>query len=228
MNLRKKIFLILISLLVLKSSAYAATGAATEYKITMTYLVMCEDGSSLATCKNPVKLGSGESGGIDIANTAAGATAARYGSLVALKAGIKYTHMKVTMKRAITIKGNVGSCYTKTGNNGTASATAAGSTSSGDLGSTTAYMAVVGTGNGDGVRSAAESNGSGEADAGEVEAGHEYFNYTMAISPIVITTRIPVTKLAFGTSNALGLANTCTSTSLGLYGAEPDVNISFQ
>ena len=36
--------------------------AATVYKITMTYLQLCETGSTTASCLNPLTVGSGDSG----------------------------------------------------------------------------------------------------------------------------------------------------------------------
>ena len=42
-----------------KVFAVSATGEATAYKITMTYLELCEIGSTTANCLNPLAVGSG-------------------------------------------------------------------------------------------------------------------------------------------------------------------------
>ena len=117
----KKIKLILSVLFLVflsnKTFAVSTTGEATVYKITMTYLQLCETGSTTATCLNPLVVGSGDSGLINIADTAAGAAAASYGDFTKVPFGTTYSHYQVTMKRAVTIKGSVSdgtqTCYTK-------------------------------------------------------------------------------------------------------------------
>ena len=49
----------LLSLIV--SNAYAAKGAATVFKITMTKLEMCDSTSTDSSCNNPVTIGTGTS-----------------------------------------------------------------------------------------------------------------------------------------------------------------------
>ena len=79
----KKIKIILsilfIALFSNKAFAVSATGEATVYKISMTYLQLCETGSTTANCLNPLAVGSGDSGLINIADTTAGVAAASYG-----------------------------------------------------------------------------------------------------------------------------------------------------
>ncbi len=76
----KKIFLSIIFFFFWNTSLQAVqfTGEATEYGITLTYAELCETGSTVSNCVNPVVLGSGDSGTIDIANTTAGAAAASF------------------------------------------------------------------------------------------------------------------------------------------------------
>ena len=78
-----KILALIIFTLILcnKSFAISTTGTASAYKIKMTLLELCEEGSSASSCLNPIVIGSGESSLIDIASTSAGATAASYGKL---------------------------------------------------------------------------------------------------------------------------------------------------
>ena len=55
------------------SLSHAATGLATEYKITMTKLELCETGSTTANCLNPITISPGTtSGQVDIASASAG------------------------------------------------------------------------------------------------------------------------------------------------------------
>ena len=123
----------------------AGTGAATEYKITMTLLELCDSTSTLTSCNNPVVIGSGSSGSIDIAGTTAGEAAASYGSLSSVPLGTTFTYMQITMNRAITATGSANDtaetpdqCFTKTGSNGANNSNAAGHASTAS--STTLFM----------------------------------------------------------------------------------------
>ena len=53
-NLIKSILILFISFY--SVNAFAATGAATEYKVTMTKLELCETGSTTANCLNPLTI----------------------------------------------------------------------------------------------------------------------------------------------------------------------------
>jgi len=230
----------IFSLLVLvflsnKSYAVDTTGEATSYKITMTYLELCVDGSSAATCLSPLVVGSGDSGAIDIATTTAGAAAASYGDFSAVPMGTSYTYYRVTMKRAVTIKGSLNdggqTCYTVS-NSGDISKNVVGSTSAGDLAEVTMYMAMTISGLGDEINSISAGDGSGTAQAaGTVDNDDEYFQYRGAFSKAIKLEpgKIPTLKLAFGTSEALAYSGTsggCAAAigeSQGMYGGKPDV-----
>ncbi len=232
----KLIMFLMFSILIAKNTfAVDNTGEATSYKITMTYLELCEDGSTTANCLNPLVVGSGDSGLINIADTSAGVAAASYGDFTKLPYGKSYTYYQVTMKRAVTIKGSVSdgsnTCYTVS-NSGNIAKNTVGSTSSGDLAEVTMYMAMVGSSLGDEINSISAGDGSGTAQAdGVVNATDEYFQYRGAFTKAIKLKagRIPSLKLAFGTSGALGYVGSsggCTATigaSQGLYGAKPDV-----
>jgi len=235
----KKINFILsvLFLVFLSSKAFAvsATGAASVYKITMTYLQLCETGSTTASCLNPLTVGSGDSGLINIADTAAGVAAASYGDFTKVPFGKTYSHYQVTMKRAVQIKGSVSdgsnTCYTKS-DSGDISKNVVGSTSSGDEAEITAYMAMTISGLGDEINSVSAGDGTGTAqDAGTVDDDDEYFQYRGAFTKAISLKKgkIPTLKLAFGTSSALayeGSSGGCTATiaqNQGLYGGKPDV-----
>ena len=218
-----------------KAFAVSTTGEATVYKITMTYLQLCETGSTTASCLNPLTVGSGSSGTINIADTAAGVAAASYGDFTKVPFGKSYSHYQVTLKRAVTIKGWVGdgsnTCYTVS-DSGDISKNVVGSTSSGDEAEITAYMAMTISGLGDEINSISAGDGTGTAQAaGTVDDDDEYFQYrgifTKAIK--LETGKIPTLKLAFGTSSALayeGSSGGCAATisqAQGLYGGKPDV-----
>ena len=218
-----------------KTFAVSATGAASVYKITMTYLQLCETGSTTASCLNPLTVGSGDSGLINIADTAAGVAAASYGDFTKVPFGKTYSHYQVTIKRAVQIKGSVSdgsnTCYTVS-NSGDISKNVVGSTSSSDEAEITAYMAMTISGLGDEINSVSAGDGTGTAqDAGTVDDDDEYFQYRGAFTKSITLKKgkIPTLKLAFGTSSALayeGSSGGCTATiaqNQGLYGGKPDV-----
>ncbi len=218
-----------------KSFAVSATGAASVYKITMTYLELCETGSTTANCVNPLVVGSGSSGLINIADTTAGVAAASYGDFTKVPFGKTYSHYQVTLKRAVTIKGSVSdgtnTCYTVS-NSGDISKNVVGSEDSADEAEITAYMAMTISGLGDEINSVSAGDGSGTVqDAGTVDDDDEFFQVRGAFTKSIKLKpgKIPTLKLAFGTSAALGYEGSdggCEAAigqAQGLYGAKPDV-----
>ena len=218
-----------------KSFAVSATGAASVYKITMTYLELCETGSTTANCVNPLVVGSGSSGLINIADTTAGVAAASYGDFTKVPFGKTYSHYQVTLKRAVTIKGSVSdgtnTCYTVS-NSGDISKNVVGSEDSADEAEITAYMAMTIRGLGDEINSVSAGDGSGTVqDAGTVDDDDEFFQVRGAFTKSIKLKpgKIPTLKLAFGTSAALGYEGSsggCEAAigqTQGLYGAKPDV-----
>ena len=223
----------------------AGTGPASEYKITMTLLELCDSTSSLTACNNPVVIGSGTSGVVDIAGTTAGEAAASYGSLSTVPIGTTFTHMQITMNRSITATGSANDtagtpdqCFTKTNSNGTDALNAAGHASTAS--SATLFMGFIGTVNGDATNSATAGDGSGTSRAATtVTSGDDFLEHRVALTtPLTIKAgQFPTVKIAFGTDNAIGAqgtmlagGNACSarSASIGLFGAAPDVTITFE
>lgn len=236
-----KVFLSILFILFFNTISKAVNfeGPATQYSIVMTHLEMCETGSTDAVCLNPVTIGTGESGSIDIANTAAGAAAASYGSLSSVKFGKSYSYMQVIMKRQITIAGTVSdgsnTCRTD-GNNGDISKNVAGKTS-GTASTITLYIGDTTSNNGDNVNSVSAGDGTGTAQAvGTINDTDEFVQFRgPLVSPVVIKPgQIPTMTIAFGTSEALGYAGSsggCAAAAgetQGLFGASPDVTITIK
>ena len=102
-----KLFKIVISniliLFFLSVSAYAVTGAADVYKVTMRKVELCTGSTGVSSCDNAVVIGTGDKE-VDIASVDAGASAASYGEPALLPLGETYTHMRVTIDRKFTIK----------------------------------------------------------------------------------------------------------------------------
>ena len=102
-----KLFKIVISniliLFFLSVYAYAVTGAADVYKVTMRKVELCTGSTGVSSCDNAVVIGTGDKE-VDIASVSAGAAAASYGEPALLPLGETYTHMRVTIDRKFTIK----------------------------------------------------------------------------------------------------------------------------
>tara|TARA_B100000686_G_C16751268_1_gene952635 strand:+ start:987 stop:1721 length:735 start_codon:yes stop_codon:yes gene_type:complete len=227
---------IFIFILTSKVFALNNTGPATEYKITMTHLELCEVGSTDSNCLNPVTIGTGVSAPIDIANTSAGAAAASYGKLGSVPFGKSYGMYQVTMKRAITIAGTVsdGTNTCRTNADDSTINTAVKGKTSGAAATVTLYIAFVSTTLDKAINSIDSGDGSGTAQAaGTVAEDDEYVQYRGVFTqPVKLTGgRLPTLKLAFGTANALGYMSAANgrcashngSTSQGLYGDKPNV-----
>ncbi len=236
-----KTFLIaFIFTIIFYGHAVAGTGAATEYKITIYKIKLCDSTSSASACNGAVTIYDGNSGSIDIANTTAGAAAASLGNASAAKFGTSYTYMEITMGRAFTVKGSAAddsgtTCYTKSGEAGAADTLAEGTPTSGSEASTTLYAAMVGTDVGDnltGLSSLTDTTGV----AGTIATNDEYFNYRQQLASTFTMKpgNIPSIKVAFGTSAAVGAINDmgddCDSVGAakGLYAAEPDVTVTIE
>ena len=233
-----KIFVTLTLLFfIFSNSSIAATSEATEYKIKIRKLELCDSSSTQASCNNPVTIYSGNSGDIDIANTTAGAAAASLGNANAAKFGTSYTFIQITMNRAFTVKGSVAdgsgnTCYTKAGTAGTASVNSQGSKNSSDLGSTTLYAAMPGTSHSTALNSLTSLTDT--ETAGTVTAADEFFQYRQVLANTFTMEpgNIPSVTVAFGTSAALGATGNMTANcntanaSIGMYAAEPDVTVT--
>tara|TARA_B100001250_G_scaffold144470_1_gene123696 strand:- start:318 stop:1046 length:729 start_codon:yes stop_codon:yes gene_type:complete len=241
----KKIKIFLITILftfIYYGNAVAGTGEATEYKIKIYKIEMCDSTSTASACNNAVTIydKTAGSGDIDIANTTAGAAAASLGNAGLASFGVNYTYMQITMSRAFTVKGSADddsgtTCYTTSSQSGAAGTLAKGSADSADLGSTTLYAAMIGTSVGDnltGLQNLTDTTGV----ASTIENNDEYIQYRQRLAKTftLVAGNIPSIKIAFGTSAALGaiddMEDDCETVGAakGLYAAEPDVTVTIE
>ena len=209
----KKIKTFLISIIftfIFYGNVVAGTGEATEYKITIYKIELCDSSSTASACNGAVTIFNGDSGSIDIANTSAGAAAASLGNASAATFGTAYTYLQITMGRNFTVKGSAAdgsgtTCYTKSGEAGAAGTLAKGTTTAGSVASTTLYAAMVGTSVGDnltGLSSLTDTTGV----ASTIASDDEYFQYRQELSSTftMVQGNIPSITVAFGTDNAVG------------------------
>ena len=236
-----KIYLItFIFSIICFGNAIAGTGAATEYKITIYKIELCDSTSTASACNGAVTVYDGNSGAIDIANTTAGAAAASLGNAGVAKFGTSYTYMQITMSRAYTVKGSAedsagNTCYTVGSETGAKGSNAEGTNASGSEASTTLYAAMVGTSVGDnltGLSSLTDTTGV----ASTIASDDEYFQYRQQLASTftMVPGNIPSVEVAFGTTNAVGAIGNMTSNcnqsgaDKGLYAAEPDVTVTIK
>ena len=228
-NLIKSIFILFV--LFYSTNLYSATGPATEYKVTMTKLELCETGSTTANCLNPLTISpSATSGEVDIASVSAGATAGSYGNIAKAKIGTLYTYIQITMSRQFQITGTAGSCATKAGESGSKTADAKGQTG-GTAGSSTLYVPDSNAYD-DHMNGAVDSLGATVSNVGVVGSSDEYFQYRKIISGGGLKVKagdFPTVKVAFDVSNAVGEATGGAAACTGnvMYANEPGMTISF-
>ena len=237
-----KIILASFFLSLIVTNTYAAKGAATVFKITMTKLELCDSTSTDSVCNNPVTIGTGASDTIDIASTTAGVSAASYGNLSLGNFGTTYTYFQITMKRAMTLKGtakddNGTTCITA--GNGTNRIGGAGAASSGTPAEVTLYAGVVGNSS-HGIsltmNTVDDAEGTGPDAAGVIVDQHDFFQFREKLDTTLTLKAgvIPTVKIAFGTSEALqavGNMGNCTQNAaarVGFIAAEPDISITFE
>ena len=223
--------LIVLILLFSSFNAFAATGPATEYKVTMTKIELCETGSTTANCLNALTISpTGTSGAVDIAAVDAGATAGSYGNIAKAKIGTLYTYIQITMSRQFSMTGTAGSCATKAGETGSKTADAAGQTG-GTPGSSTLYVPDSNSYD-DHKNGSVDSLGATVSNDGVVGSSDEYFQYRKIISGNGLRVKagdFPTVKVAFDVSNAVGegTGGAAACTANVMYANEPGMTISF-
>ena len=240
MNKIKTLFITFVFFIIFFGNAVAGTGAATEYKITIYKMELCDSTSTASACNNPVTVFDGNSGTIDIANTTAGSAAASLGNVGLAKFGTSYTYLQITMSRAYTVSGSAAdsagnTCYTIASQTGAADSNSKGTATAGSVASTTLYAAMVGTSVGDnltGLSSLTDTTGV----ASTIASNDEYFQYRQQLAStfIMVPGNIPSVEVAFGTTNAVGaiddMGDACETVGAakGLYAAEPDVTVTIK
>lgn len=235
-----KISLLLYLIFFNSSLSYAAqaTGLATTYKITVTKLELCEQGSSIANCVNPITVSlPGIGVAVDLADITAGATAATVGDFGLATVGKTYTYIQTTMSRGIGIAGTVGTCTTSA--SGALTTNVANDTGSG-TGKTAGTASVVtlyvpamtNQAAYTMINSVSNSIGSDATEPGNINASHTHFQNRDALAkPFTLDpSSIPTVKMAFSTSQALKNINTGAANCTGrvFQAAPPTATITIQ
>ena len=215
MKIFKKISisLILFTFFFMKpTNVFAATTAAVNYINTVYALMLCESGSSLTDCSNPVMLNETSDGtDMNIGGVDAGASAGAYGNLSVIPKGTTYTHGQVVLDRIFTVSGSDGSCQT----GGAAGTTAAWGV--GTSGSGTTTNQVIWASNGTGMSTSMNSSShkdetaTGDSTDGELDNGDQYmkFRWALANAYTYDGVKVPKMTIAFDLSAALNFNGTC-------------------
>ena len=222
---------------VLSNNSYAATnvkGAATEYLVTMTKVEICESGSTISNCLNPIEITVNGGASADIASVTAGETAATVADFSKATVGKTYTHIQTVLSRSMTITGKAGTggkCTTIAGTNGSLSSAGAVGALNGTPGSailfvpffsqdTTNYSMMEGS----------DANGGNLAPLASVRSTDTHFRSRNALTKnyTPVAGSSPTVFLAFDTSIAVNEVNDASCTDAGLQAAPPTVTITVQ
>ena len=242
--MKKFLYIFLITFL-FNNFAYSASGDATEYKLTIYKIELCETGSTVANCLNPVTLFEGNSGTIDIANTTAGAQAAALGNPGSAILGKTYNATQVTMDRAITVAGyvadGVNSCSTVESNGSTKALNGLGDVSTSGTPVTPVagiyYAGEAGAAdlNVSDAWNAVSTDGTVDTDDDDNSANYQRLQWrTVLTAPVTITLgKTPTITIAFDPDGTIGFAGPIVSqceapanATTGLYVTNPKITIT--
>ena len=234
-NLFSKLIIFSFCLFV-SNNSYAATdvkGAATQLIVTMTKVEICESGSTISNCLNPIDITVGGGATADIASVAAGAAAATVADFSKALLGKSYTHIQTTMSRAFTITGKAGTsgkCTTVAGSNGAINTAGAIGALNGTPGSAILYVPFFADATNYPMMEGQNEDGSDIAPLGQVRNTDTHFRSRMALtSPYTPSAgSSPTVFVAFDTSIAVNEANDGDCTDAGLQAAPPTVTLTVQ
>ena len=225
-NIKILIISIVFSFTFIQNSSAATFGPATEYEVEIREVALCETGSTISNCLNPVVISSSVRS-MDIAAVASGESAGSIGSLSKATLGVKYTFIQVLMKRSMQVTGTDSLCNTAASGTLTDFAVGHGSNAA-------ASVVLFVPPSSDVTHTGGHMNGYDLSD-GSVSAANtiadddDYIHFRKIISGGLTLTSgvIPSLKIEFDVSRAVqGNSSTCTNAVMNA--AEPVMTISFQ
>jgi len=234
-NLISKIFIVSFCL-IFTNNLYAAAnvkGAATQLVVTMTKVELCESGSTISNCLNPIDITNGSGASADIAAVAAGETAATVADFSKAALGKSYTHIQTVMSRAMTITGKAGTggkCTTIAGTNGSLSSAGAAGALNGTPGSATLYVPFFSANANYTMMEGSDADGANLAPNSSVRAADTHFRSRNALTNTYtpVAGSSPTVFVAFDTSIAVNELDDSSCTNAGLQAAPPTVTITVQ
>ena len=234
-NLISKIFIVSFCL-IFTNNLYAAAnvkGAATQLVVTMTKVELCESGSTISNCLNPIDITVGTGASADIASVAAGETAATVADFSKATLGKSYTHIQTVMSRAMTITGKAGTggkCTTQAGVDGSLSSAGAVGALNGTPGSATLYVPFFSANANYTMMEGSDADGANLAPNSSVRAADTHFRSRNALTNTYtpVAGSSPTVFVAFDTSIAVNELDDSSCTNAGLQAAPPTVTITVQ
>ena len=225
-NIKILIISIVFSFAFIQNSSAASYGPATEYEVEIREVALCETGSTISNCLNPVVISSSVRS-MDIAAVAAGESAGSIGSLSKAELGKTYSFIQVLMKRSFQVTGSAGGCRTAASGTLTAFAVGHGSNAAASVvlfvPPTSDVTHTGGHMNGYDLSDGSVSNTNTIAD----DDDYLYFRKIISGGLTITSGVIPTLKLEFDVSKAVQ-SNSATCTNAVMNAAEPVMTISFQ
>ena len=177
---------------------------ATTFKNTVHAMQLCESGSSLTNCVNPTTIGNSTAG--KTMDLSVRGSAHSFGNAGLIPPGITYTHGQVILGRTFKISGSVVTSAATCKTGGTAGTKSTGGATS-NAGAVAAQVLMVP--HSEDMTTSMNSTSAivdgTDADAGTVEAAHNFLKFRWALSkPLNVTVgKIPTMTMTFDLSEAL-------------------------
>ena len=203
-----KDFALILALLIStinSSMAESVKAEATTFKNTVHAMQLCESGSSLTNCVNPVTIGNSTAG--KVMDLSVRGSAHSFGNAGLIPSGITYTHGQVILSRTFTISATVvtSAATCKTGVSGAGTKTAGGATGNAGAVAEQVLMVANNTNFMTAMNSTSAIIDGTDADAGTVEAAHDFLKFRWVLSkPLNVTVgKIPTMTITFDLSEAI-------------------------
>jgi len=203
-----KDFALILALLIStinSSMAESVVAEATTFKNTVHAMQLCESGSSLTNCVNPVTIGNSTAG--KVMDLSVRGSAHSFGNAGLIPSGITYTHGQVILSRTFTISATVvtSAATCKTGVSGAGTKTAGGATGNAGAVAEQVLMVANNTNFMTAMNSTSAIIDGTDADAGTVEAAHDFLKFRWVLSkPLNVTVgKIPTMTITFDLSEAI-------------------------
>ena len=202
-----KDFALILALLIStinSSMAESVVAEATTFKNTVHAMQLCESGSSLTNCVNPVTIGNSTAG--KTMDLSVRGSAHSFGNAGLIPSGITYTHGQVILSRTFTISATVVTSAATCKTGGTAGTkTAGGATGNAGAVAEQVIMATNGTNYPTTMNSTSAIIDGTDADPGTVLAADDLLKFRWKLSsPFEVTAgQIPTMTMTFDLSGAL-------------------------
>ena len=201
-----KNFALILALLIStinNSMAELVKAEATTYKNTVHAMQLCESGSSLTNCVNPVTIGNSTAG--KTMDLSVRGSAHSFGNAGLIPPGITYTHGQVILSRTFTISGTVVTSAATCKTGGTAGTKTAGGATNNAAEAAQVLMVPNSEDMTTSMNSTSAIVDGTDADPANVEAAHDFVKFRWVLSkPLTVKPgQIPTMTITFDLSEAI-------------------------